>query len=95
MARALIIVVLLWLLVAVLFVLLIGPVFADDSVQVYLAFVFFKNQQGNEQSIIIGSDSLPGCQEAFKAMLSGVGGDATDFSVAGCKPYLMSNLPKS
>jgi len=74
---------------------IVAPVFADDSVQVYLAFVFFKNPQGREMSIIIGSDSLDGCQEAFKAMLSGVGGDATDFSVMGCKPYALSNLPKS
>lgn len=81
----------------ILCVLLVAPAFAadDDSVQVYLAFVFFKTDQGQEKTIIIGSDSMATCQEAFKATLNGIGGDANDFAVAGCKPYLLSNLPKS
>ncbi len=69
--------------------------YADEGIAIHLAFVFFKDAIGKEKSIIIGSDNLEGCQEAFKAMLSGIGGDTTDFSVAGCKSYLLNQLPKS
>jgi hypothetical protein len=74
----------------------VASVHAEDSVTVYLAFVFYSDK-GTQRTIIVGGASAAECQEVFKAFLAGVDGSQvqTDFSVAACKPYSLSDLPKS
>jgi hypothetical protein len=83
--------------VALLLTLLsIPPAAAADSVTIYLAFVFYSDK-GTQRTIIVGGASAAECQEVFKAFLAGVDGGQVqaDFSVAACKPYSLSDLPKS
>ena len=75
--------------------LIVTPAVAADSVTIFLAFVFYKDK-GAPRTVAIGGTSLDECQQMFKAFLQGVdGATVEDFTVAACKGYNLSDLPKS
>jgi hypothetical protein len=80
---------------ALLSLLIVTPVVAADSVTIFLAFVFYTDK-GVQKTVTVGGASMKECQEVFKAFLQGVdGATVEDFSVAACKGYSLSDLPRS
>ena len=75
---------------------IVTPVVAADSVTIFLAFLFYKDNNV-ERTVVVGGTSMTECQEIFKAFLDGIntGNVQQDFSVAACKGYSLSDLPRS